>query len=184
MRISDTEREQVVARLNAAVSEGRLTLVEFEERVDGVLRSRTYGEVEPFLADLPGVPPVPAAMRDVVEVRNQGSSLKRAGRWAVPRRLVVTSKAGSVKFNFTDALIATHDVEIGLDIIASSVELVLPAGAAADIDDIEQLASSAKSTVPTTYGAQVSGVRFHITGKLRASSLKVRYERRFWRWRW
>ena len=43
LRMSDADREVVFARLNAAAAEGRLTLAEFEERVDGVLRARTAG---------------------------------------------------------------------------------------------------------------------------------------------
>jgi len=184
MRISDAEREQIVARLNTAVSEGRLTLAEFEERVDGVLRARTYGEVETFVADLPIGAPLAVPSRDVVEVRNHASSMKRKGRWSVPRRLVLVSKAGSMKLNFADAVIGHQVVEVELDVVASSTELVLPAGATADIDDIEQIASSAKSHVPAAYDAYPSGFRFRVTGRMRASSLKVRYERRFWRWRW
>jgi len=184
MRISDAEREQVVSRLNSAVSEGRLTLAEFEERVDGVLRARTYGELEPFTADLPSGAPAMGPARDVLEVRNQASSVKRIGRWAVPRRLVVVSRAGSIKLNFVDAAISQQDVAVDLDVAASSVELVLPAGATAIIDDVEQVASSAKSNVPSSYEAFGSGFRFAVTGRLRASSLKVRYERKFWRWRW
>jgi len=185
MRMSDAEREQVVARLNAAVSEGRLTLAEFEERVDGVLRSRTYREVEPFVADLPSSGSHPLApARDLVEIRNQASSIKRKGRWAVPGRVVVVNRAGSVKLNFADAMISQQVVHINLDGVASSTELVLPAGSSADIDDVEQLASSAKTSVPSSYDAFSSGFRFVVTGKMRASSLKVRYVRRFWRWRW
>src|SRR5689334_5923244 len=88
MRISDAERELVVAQLNAAVAEGRLTLDEFEERVDGVLRSRTFGEIEPFVGDLPQRGPV--SVPDQLEIRNRASNLKRQGRWTVPRRLLIS----------------------------------------------------------------------------------------------
>jgi hypothetical protein len=185
MRMSDADREQVVARLNVAVSEGRLTLAEFEERVDGVLRSRTYREVEPFVADLPTIGTHPLTLsRDSIEIRNQASGIKRTGRWAVPGRVVVVNRAGSVKLNFADAVISQQVVHIDLDGVASSTELVLPPGASADIDDVEQLASSAKSSVPSSYDAFGSGFRFVVTGKIKASSLKIRYVRQFWRWRW
>ena len=94
------------------------------------------------------------------------------------------NRAGSVKLNFADAMISQQVVHINLDGVASSTELVLPAGSSADIDDVEQLASSAKTSVPSSYDAFSSGFRFVVTGKMRASSLKVRYVRRFWRWRW
>ena len=187
MRMSNADRERIVARLSQAVSEGRLTLDEFEERVDGVLQVRTYGEIDQFVADLPSAGPTPAApvvARDHSEIRNHASSLKRAGRWAVPRRLRVQTKAGSVRLNFAEALISQQVAEIDLDGIASSIELILPADATADLDDVERIASSVKSRVPTGFDTQTGGFRFHVSGKLKASSLKVRYEHRFWRWHW
>jgi hypothetical protein len=185
LRLSHADRDRVVGWLNAALGEGRLTLAEFEERVDAVLRAKTYRDVEPYLADLPvTVAPGRPTAPDVVELRNFASSLKRNGRWAVPRRLVVRSKAGSVKLNFADATIDHPVVEIELDVIAGSTELVLPDGATADIDGVEVFAGSAKSTVASSYDATGPGIRFVVAGFNRAGSLKVRYRRRFWRWTW
>jgi hypothetical protein len=187
LRMSDADRERVVGWLRSAVSEGRLTLGEFEERVDGVLSAKTYGEIEPYLHDLPMVSAQRAAApapREMVELRAVASSLKRRGRWTVPRRLVVRSKAGSVKLNFADAVIAYPVVEIELDVLAGSTELVLPDGATADVDDVIMYAGSTKSRVPASYDAPDRGPRFVVTGSNKAGSLKVRYQRRFWRWRW
>jgi hypothetical protein len=187
VRLSDADRERVIGWLNTALGEGRLTLSEFEQRVDGVIRARTYGEVDPYLADLPiaMAPPQPPAPREVMELRGVASSIKRKGRWSVPRRLNVSSKAGSVKLDFAEALISHPVVEVHLDVLAGSTELVLPAGATADIDDVEILAGSAKSKVPTSYDPQgAGGIRFVVSGSSKAGSLKVRYRRRFWRWSW
>lgn len=177
MRISDAERERVVAQLNTAVSEGRLTLAEFEERVDGVLRSRTFGEIEPYVIDLP-VQSIKAP--EAVEIRNRASSLKRQGRWTVPRRLSITTRSGSVKLDFTEAIFGTAIVDVVLEAQSSSVELILPAGATADIDRIDAHASTVKSRAEPSG----QGVTFRIGGEVRSSSVKVRYQRRFWRWRW
>lgn len=177
MRISDAERERVVAQLNTAVSEGRLTLAEFEERVDGVLRARTFGEVEPYVVDLPGQQVKPP---EAVEIRNRSSSLKRQGRWTVPRRLTITTRSGSVKLDFTEAIFATAVVDVVLDAQSSSVELIVPAGAIADVDSIDTHASSVRSRIEPSGG----GVQFRISGQVSSSSVEVRYQRRFWRWRW
>jgi hypothetical protein len=177
MRISDAERERVVAQLNTAVSEGRLTLAEFEERVDGVLRSRTFGELEPFVMDLP-VQQIKAP--EAVEIRNRSSSLKRQGRWTVPRRLSITTRAGSVKLDFTQAIFATTVVDVVLDSQSSSVELVLPADATADLDRIDAHGSTVRSRVEPSG----PGVTFRISGDVNSSSVKVRYQRKFWLWRW
>lgn len=53
MRASDADREQIVARLKTAMDEGRLTLHEFDERLQQVYAARTYGELAPVLSDLP-----------------------------------------------------------------------------------------------------------------------------------
>lgn len=54
MRASDAEREQVAQVLRTAMSEGRLSLEEGEERL-AVLYAATYrDELTPLTADLPG----------------------------------------------------------------------------------------------------------------------------------
>ncbi len=176
--MSDADREGVVARLNAAVADGRLTLVEFEERVDGVLKARTFGEVEPFVVDLPAVP----VADDVVELRSHAGEIKRKGRWPVPRRLIVHSKAGSVKLDLRHAVIPHRVVDIELATQAGSTVIVLPPDATANIDGVTTSAGTAKNSVPSVPGP--AGLHVVVTGSAAAGSLVVRYERRFWRWRW
>src|SRR4051794_5831654 len=101
MRASDADRERVAAVLRQAAGEGRLELVELDERLAAVYAARTYAELEPITHDLPvdGVhpapPPVPARRPEVPE-RVDGvptsngafalmSGFERKGRWTVPR---------------------------------------------------------------------------------------------------
>lgn len=174
MRVSDGERNRVVEQLNRAVGEGRLTLAEFEDRVGGVLAARTHAELTPFTADLPATVAPP-----VLELRSRASSLKRAGRWVVPRKVVVATQASSVRLDLTEAVIDSPTVEVSLAVRSSSVTLVLPHGASASVDEVEMSSSSAKAKVPDS-----GGLHIVVRGKLQASSLKVRYQRRFLRWRW
>jgi hypothetical protein len=53
LRASDSEREEVAERLRHATVEGRLTAGELEERLEALYRSRTYGELDALVADLP-----------------------------------------------------------------------------------------------------------------------------------
>ncbi|MGI8863700.1 MAG: DUF1707 SHOCT-like domain-containing protein [Solirubrobacteraceae bacterium] len=53
MRASDSEREQIVTRLQQAAAEGRITAHELEQRVSTALRARTHGDLEQTVADLP-----------------------------------------------------------------------------------------------------------------------------------
>lgn len=54
LRASDADREQIAERLRRAAAEGRLLTEELEHRLMTALSARTYGELEPLVADLPG----------------------------------------------------------------------------------------------------------------------------------
>ncbi len=186
MLMSDADRERVVARLQTAVSEGRITLSEFQERVDGVLKARRYGEVEPYLDGLPSRlgPVFPGAVQPVAELRTVASSLKRKGAWPVPQRLLVHSKAGSVKLDFTEASIGSPVVEVVLDVYAASTTLVLPSDATADVDRVQMVAGSLKADTVPRHNESGGGVHFVVTGINRAGSVKVRHKRHFLWWHW
>lgn len=53
LRASDAERDQVAALLSKQVVAGRLTMGEFEARVDGAFAARTRGQLQQLTADLP-----------------------------------------------------------------------------------------------------------------------------------
>jgi hypothetical protein len=53
LRASDADRDQAAARLREAMAEGRLSGQELEERLELLFASRTYGELDALLADLP-----------------------------------------------------------------------------------------------------------------------------------
>jgi hypothetical protein len=53
MRASDTDREEVLDRLRAALDEGRLKMDEYLERMEAASEAMTYGELMPICDDLP-----------------------------------------------------------------------------------------------------------------------------------
>jgi hypothetical protein len=53
VRASDADREQVADRLREASVEGRLLAEELEDRLARAFRARTYGDLDPLVADLP-----------------------------------------------------------------------------------------------------------------------------------
>lgn len=59
MRASDADREATAERLRIAVGEGRLTLAEYDERLQLAYAAVTAGELADLVADLPA-PPAPA----------------------------------------------------------------------------------------------------------------------------
>src|SRR3954451_14954818 len=54
MRISDEDRHKVAEVLRQAAGEGRIDLDELDERLEAAYRAKTYGELVPITADLPG----------------------------------------------------------------------------------------------------------------------------------
>ncbi|MCW2504574.1 MAG: hypothetical protein JWO79_2858 [Actinomycetia bacterium] len=59
LRIGNPEREAVVQRLSEALSEGRIELAEYDDRVQQVYAAKTQAELMPVTADLPAPPPPP-----------------------------------------------------------------------------------------------------------------------------
>ncbi len=53
LRAADADRSAVAQRLQVAVDEGRLTLTDYDERLQQTYAARTYGELERVTADLP-----------------------------------------------------------------------------------------------------------------------------------
>jgi hypothetical protein len=54
VRASDAERDRVVERLRRALSQGRLTLEEYDSRVAAAYQAKTRGELAVLTRDLPG----------------------------------------------------------------------------------------------------------------------------------
>jgi hypothetical protein len=190
MRVSNAEREAILAKLHAATEEGRLDLDEFADRSRQVYEARTYGEVARLLADLPettGAVAVPAAVRSPVsgpaELRLSptGSSVERRGEWVVPPKVVVRGSMSSVKLDCRHATFTGSTVEIDVDFNMSSLEVILPAGAYVLEDGVEATFGSVTNRAPYKGG---DGVRFTVRGKARLGSVTIRHERRFLWWRW
>lgn len=81
LRASDADRERVANELREHYADGRLTMEEFDERIDGVYKAKTFGELAPLTADLPAPPPDPAVQK--AEERRRRVARLRAvwGSW-------------------------------------------------------------------------------------------------------
>ncbi|WP_327087691.1 DUF1707 domain-containing protein [Nonomuraea sp. NBC_01738] len=55
MRASDVDRDKVAAVLREHTAEGRITVDEFNERLEQLYKSKTYGELARLTQDLPDV---------------------------------------------------------------------------------------------------------------------------------
>ncbi len=60
IRISDADRDRIAGRLRDHFAEGRITREELDERLTATLNAKTFGDLRPITADLPGPGPGPA----------------------------------------------------------------------------------------------------------------------------
>jgi len=82
LRASDADREAVAELLREAHAQGRLTVEEFQERLDATFASRTHGELVPITEDLPVAEPRPGAAVEGTDDEDDGSLRVAWGIWA------------------------------------------------------------------------------------------------------
>ena len=128
LRASDAERERTVELLRAASGDGRLTLEELAERVEGALVAKTRDELEPLTADLPSpaLAATPrAGTRWTVGILGGGD---RKGRWRIASRSNVVNVLGGADLDLRDALIDSNETVITVVSILGGSDIIVPEG--------------------------------------------------------
>ncbi|WP_394430865.1 DUF1707 domain-containing protein [Streptomyces sp. SGAir0957] len=140
LRASDADRDRIADILREALAEGRLDADEHAERIDGVYRAKTVGELEPLVRDLPGGhAPRPAAdpapgrpapgtipagpSDNLVAVF---SATTRRGRWRVARRTHAYAVFGNVEIDLSEAIFEHPQVYIRAVSVFGNVEIRVP----------------------------------------------------------
>ncbi|AHD21274.1 hypothetical protein Y013_11650 [Rhodococcus pyridinivorans SB3094] len=104
-------------------------------------------------------------------IKGRVSGIERKGRWHVPPAVVLDTVASSVTLDFTEAVMQTQVVRIDVSDYLSSINIVLPAEATADVNGVENVASSVSSKVRG--GAPYGPLHVVVTGKVRGGSFNV-----------
>jgi hypothetical protein len=179
LRVSDADRNGTLRRLHNAVALGLIDIAEFEERSAMVSHARLHSDLDALVGDLPGPGAIVTTATDRVELRGVLGSLKRQGEWTVPTRLALVRRMGSVELDLTRARFAGPMVVIELDMKFGSVEIRLPDGASASIDDVEVIVGSAddhRRDAPAEGSPHII-----LTGKMVCGSVDIRGPRRNWK---
>lgn len=184
IRISHADRERAAQHLQRALVEGRISLIELEERLATVYAARYEAELRPPLADLPPTDAAPVVALTPAGpptvLRTGMSAVRRTGVWAVPARLRVQSQMGAVVLDFSTAEIAHPVVEIELELGAASARLVVPDDATANVDDLVAGMGTVRSSVPSDPRPGVP--HFVVHGRAGLGSIRVRRRHRVGRW--
>ena len=177
MRASDADRDRVMEVLRVAAGEGRLTPDELDERLEAALNSRTLGELAMLTADLvagPGQPgPDTAQAEDVIRIDQRGGSVRRTGRWVVPRRLELRSSWCDVWLDFTDAVITHDTLRIDLNMRGGSLVLVAGPGLVVEADSLTVRYADVKIGPGAEPGAPVV-LRVQLVGRMRYGWIEQR----------
>jgi hypothetical protein len=198
LRASHTDRDQVVELLRVAAGDGRISAEELDDRLERALTARTYAELAALTADLPVtpgaavVPPGADAMsvtpKDLARIDVRGSSVRRDGRWVVPKELDVKVRGGGVTLDFTEAVITQPLLRITAEVRGGGLRLITRPGIVVDTGDISMHGGSV--TLPEPPGPDVPvQLRVEIAGSVHGAGITAgpppppRPPRRtFWQW--
>jgi hypothetical protein len=184
-RASYEDRDRVVEVLRLAAGDGRLSADELDQRLEMALAARTYGELAALTKDLPAAAGSTAAgePKDVIRIESGSARTRRDGRWVVPRRMEIRVGSGSVRLDFTEAVITQPTLRIDAEVNSGSLVLITKPGVVVDADDISVRSGSVKVEPP---GAAPTVLSIRLSGKVGSGRVKVRPphppRRTFWQW--
>jgi DUF1707 SHOCT-like domain len=133
IRASDAERDATVERLSTATGDGRLTLEEFSQRVDGASSARTRAELDRLVADLPteaataavaGRPPAAPSVWHVSPI----GGLRVSGPWRMAKHEIVVSLVGGARLDLSQAELAAPEVTLTKVSLVGGVWIGVPTG--------------------------------------------------------
>lgn len=148
MRVSDADREQVAQVLHQALSEGRITINELEERLSSVYSAKTFADLKPVTADLPGsaavattasaaLQPAPSRALGLPDNRVGGhpgsavsigvmSGAVRKGSWVLPQQHTTFAFWGGAEIDLRSARFAEKSCTITAVAIMGGIEITVP----------------------------------------------------------
>jgi uncharacterized coiled-coil protein SlyX len=186
----DEARERTIQALSTLFAEDRLTMEEFERRLDMMYKASTVAELQQLTAELPVLsavpdtasPLAPSARRTrapavdtpgVGHIRAFMSESRRNGVWIVPNRLDVAAFLSTVKLDFRQALLAPGVTELAITAVMGNVSIIVPPGLR-----VEGHGNAVMGSFDNRYfGAPTTGAQspvLRLTGFALMSEVKVR----------
>ncbi|MFI1013259.1 DUF1707 domain-containing protein [Streptomyces sp. NPDC020965] len=141
MRASDSDRERIGELLRDAVAEGRLTMEEFEQRLEIAYQARTQGELEPLIRDLPATGTAPVSMAKTGSGRWRDriggpatsrlafafwGAFERKGRWTVGRRFNSFAVMAGGDIDLREARFEEREVVIRCFALMGGIDVAVP----------------------------------------------------------
>jgi Domain of unknown function (DUF1707) len=183
LRASHDDRDGVVEQLRVAGGDGRLDAAELDERVGAALVARTYGELAALVSDLPASRGAAVdRVKDVARIDVSRGSTHRDGRWVVPQRIAVKIRSGSVKLDFTEALVSWPTVQIDADVSHGNLTIITKPGIVVETGEVAIHGGNVRVIAPRG-AAAASTLRIDVTGSVKGGNIKARPAAvSFWSW--
>jgi hypothetical protein len=178
---SDAEREHVIDLLQRAVGQGMLDLDEFSDRTDAVLAARTRADLNSVLIDLPDLVREEPMVTDVLVLRSMLSEVRRSGHWLVPAKLLISSRLGATRLDFTEARLAQPRVTVELAVTGGVIELRVPRTATVLTTGVRVTGGRVLDRCrPSTH--RLGGPHFELSGRLLAGEVRITRPSRLRSW--
>jgi hypothetical protein len=136
LRASDADRDQAAAVLNAALAEGRLSVAEHSERLDGLYEAKTHAEIAPLVDDLPSKSVVarPAQSTDLTPQTKRRRHLiiaifggaTRKGKWHVEPKMTALMVFGGATFDFREVDLPQQEITLNCTAIFGGMDIIVP----------------------------------------------------------
>jgi hypothetical protein len=187
LRASDADRDRVIELLRAAVADGRLDPVEFDERLDAALAARTIDALVPLTTDLIAVPGGDGALTpplagtpaepatELLTIKEKHGSVRRDGRWRLPHRLALRTAWCDVMLDLTSAVRSGPELVIELRVRGGNVELVLAPGMVVDANELSVRHSSLAISREAGDNAPET-LHVRLVGRMRHGRLDTRWQ--------
>ena len=128
-RISDADRDATVESLREHLVAGRLTLDEFGERVDTVLRARTGADLAVVQVDLPAPTPASTDVRRRKSLRLTAAlfaHVVRRGRLLLGRRSFAAAVFSDIDLDLRDASVEGERTSLWVFALFGNVDVYVP----------------------------------------------------------
>jgi hypothetical protein len=186
LRASDTDRDRVIEVLRAALADGRLDPVEFDERLGAALAARTIDALAPLTADLiaapgssaltlpsAGTPADPAA--ELITIKEKHGPVRREGRWTLPHRLRLRTAWCNVMLDLTNAVRSGPELIIELRVRGGNVQLVLAPGMVVDANGLSVRHSRLDISRRGDGDNTPETLQVHLVGRMRHGRIDTRW---------
>jgi hypothetical protein len=178
------QRDLVVQRLSDQFAADRLSLEEFERRLDLAYQAQTPAELAALTADLspltsvatsPGArhPGLRTGVPEVTrEFRSALGSLERSGPMDLPPRVEVSARFANVELDLSEATFLPF-TEISISCIFANVEITLPAGVRVENDGRGFLGSFSCHVAPGAMPMVGTAPVVRVTGRVVLGNVEV-----------